>query len=70
MVKTPALNFLDAKFAAGHSTDMSVEVIGIDHIYIAVSDLQRSEKYYNRIMPLLRIITPFSSATRMGFVWK
>ncbi len=32
---------------------MSVEVIGIDHIYLAVSDLQRSEAYYDRIMPLL-----------------
>src|SRR6266540_1331752 len=32
---------------------MSVEVIGIDHLYLAVSDLQRSEKYWDRIMPLL-----------------
>jgi len=32
---------------------MSVEVIGIDHLYLAVSDLQRSEAYYDRIMPLL-----------------
>jgi glyoxylase I family protein len=26
-----------------------VEVIGIDHIYIAVSDLQRSEEFYDRV---------------------
>ena len=32
---------------------MSVEVLGIDHVYLAVSDLQRSEKYYDRIMPAL-----------------
>src|SRR5437868_4299496 len=27
-----------------------VEVIGIDHIYIAVSDLSRSETFYDRVM--------------------
>ena len=32
---------------------MSVEVIGIDHLYLAVSDLPQSEAYYDRIMPLL-----------------
>lgn len=32
---------------------MSVEIIGIDHIYIAVSDMARSEKWYDRVMPLL-----------------
>jgi catechol 2,3-dioxygenase-like lactoylglutathione lyase family enzyme len=26
------------------------EVIGIDHIYIAVSDLERSERFYDRVM--------------------
>jgi catechol 2,3-dioxygenase-like lactoylglutathione lyase family enzyme len=26
------------------------EVIGIDHIYIAVSDLERSEMFYDRVM--------------------
>lgn len=26
------------------------EVIGIDHIYITVSDLQRSEAFYDRVM--------------------
>jgi catechol 2,3-dioxygenase-like lactoylglutathione lyase family enzyme len=30
-----------------------VEVIGIDHIYIAVSDLQRSEAFYDRVFPNL-----------------
>ena len=29
---------------------MSVEIIGIDHIYIAVSDLERSEHFYDRFM--------------------
>jgi len=32
---------------------MSIEVIGIDHIYLAVSDVRRSEEFYDRIMPLL-----------------
>ena len=32
---------------------MSIEVIGIDHIYIAVSDLGRSESFYNRVMSIL-----------------
>jgi glyoxylase I family protein len=32
---------------------MSIEVIGIDHIYIAVSDLRRSEEFYDRIMTIL-----------------
>ena len=26
------------------------EVIGIDHVYIAVSDLERSEIFYDRVM--------------------
>ena len=29
------------------------EVIGIDHIYIAVSDLKRSEAFYDRVMSVL-----------------
>jgi glyoxylase I family protein len=29
---------------------MSLEVIGIDHIYIAVSDLSRSERFYDSVM--------------------
>ena len=32
---------------------MSIEIIGIDHLYLAVSDLRRSERYYDRVMPLL-----------------
>jgi len=32
---------------------MSIETIGIDHIYIAVSDLTRSEKFYDRVMDIL-----------------
>jgi catechol 2,3-dioxygenase-like lactoylglutathione lyase family enzyme len=30
-----------------------IDVIGIDHIYIAVSDLGRSERFYDRVMPIL-----------------
>ena len=32
---------------------MSVEVIGIDHVFVAVSDLQKSEGFYDRAMPVL-----------------
>ena len=32
---------------------MSTEVIGIDHIFIAVSDLHRSEEFYDRVMAIL-----------------
>src|SRR5215216_6343336 len=32
---------------------MSIEVIGIDHIYVAVSDLRRSEKFYDQVMTIL-----------------
>ena len=31
----------------------SVEVIGIDHIYVAVRDLRRSEEFYDRVMDAL-----------------
>lgn len=30
-----------------------IEVIGIDHIYIAVSDLRRSERFYDEVMEIL-----------------
>jgi len=29
---------------------VSIEIIGIDHIYLAVSDLARSEEFYDRVM--------------------
>ncbi len=29
------------------------EITGIDHIYITVSELKRSEAYYDRVMPVL-----------------
>src|SRR5438876_693734 len=32
---------------------MTIEIIGIDHIYIAVSDPSRSEQFYDRLMPIL-----------------
>jgi hypothetical protein len=31
--------------------NMNIEVIGIDHIYLSVSDLARSESFYDRTMP-------------------
>jgi glyoxylase I family protein len=30
-----------------------IEVLGIDHIYITVSDLARAEAFYDRVMPVL-----------------
>src|SRR3954469_1096292 len=32
---------------------MSIEVIGIDHIYLAVSDMDRSERFYDGVMKIL-----------------
>ena len=32
---------------------MRIETIGIDHIYVAVSDLSRSETFYDRVMRIL-----------------
>ena len=32
---------------------MSIETIGIDHVYIAVSDLTCSERFYDRVMRIL-----------------
>lgn len=32
---------------------MSIEVIGIDHIYVAVTDMDRSEKFYDVVMTVL-----------------
>ena len=32
---------------------MAVEVIGIDHIYITVRDLSRSQQFYDRVMGVL-----------------
>jgi glyoxylase I family protein len=32
---------------------MRVEVIGIDHLYISVSDLKRSERFYDQVMSVL-----------------
>jgi glyoxylase I family protein len=32
---------------------MSIEVIGIDHIYVTASDLNRSEKFYDGVMSIL-----------------
>ncbi len=32
---------------------MNIEVIGIDHIYIAVSNMSISEAYYDKVMPIL-----------------
>jgi glyoxylase I family protein len=32
---------------------MEIEVLGIDHIYVSVSDMARSEAFYDAVMPLL-----------------
>jgi catechol 2,3-dioxygenase-like lactoylglutathione lyase family enzyme len=32
---------------------MSVEVIGVDHVYVAVRDLRASEQFYDRAMQIL-----------------
>ena len=32
---------------------MAVEVIGIDHVYVAVRDMKRSEEFYDRVMAVL-----------------
>lgn len=32
---------------------MTVEVIGIDHVYVTVSDLRGSERFYDRVMGVL-----------------
>jgi catechol 2,3-dioxygenase-like lactoylglutathione lyase family enzyme len=32
---------------------MPVEVIGIDHVFVAVRDLRASEEFYDRVMPVL-----------------
>ncbi|MBA3610259.1 MAG: VOC family protein [Rubrobacter sp.] len=32
---------------------MPVEVIGIDHVYVAVRDMERSEEFYDRVMAVL-----------------
>ena len=42
---------------------MNIEVIGIDHIYVSVTDLERSESFYDRIMPVLGFLRHQSSVT-------
>ena len=32
---------------------MTVEVIGVDHIFVTVRDLRRSEEFYDRVMAIL-----------------
>jgi glyoxylase I family protein len=32
---------------------MTAEVIGVDHIFVAVGDLGRSEEFYDRVMAIL-----------------
>ncbi len=32
---------------------MTVEVIGVDHIFVSVGDLGRSEEFYDRVMAIL-----------------
>lgn len=35
---------------------MSVEVIGIDHVFITVSDLQKAEEFYDKVMPFMGFV--------------
>ena len=35
------------------STNMGIEVIGLDHIYLTVSDLEKSERFYDAAMTIL-----------------
>jgi catechol 2,3-dioxygenase-like lactoylglutathione lyase family enzyme len=35
------------------SPPQRVEVVGLDHVYLAVADLQRSEKFYDTVLGLL-----------------
>ena len=30
-----------------------VEVVGLDHVYLSVSDLERSQKFYDTVLGLL-----------------
>jgi glyoxylase I family protein len=32
---------------------VSVEVIGIDHVFLTASDMARSERFYDHVMPVL-----------------
>jgi hypothetical protein len=32
---------------------MNIEVIGIDRIYFAVAEMERSEKFYDTVLPVL-----------------
>ena len=32
---------------------MAVEVIGIEHVFVAVRDMERSEEFYDRVMAVL-----------------
>ncbi len=32
---------------------MTIEVIGVDHVYVTVKDPERSEEFYDRVMGVL-----------------
>ena len=32
---------------------MTVEVIGVDHVFVSIGDLGRSEEFYDRVMAIL-----------------
>jgi glyoxylase I family protein len=49
-VSGTAFDITDAELAG----KLMPEIIGIDHIYVAVSDLRQSEAFYDRLMPVLR----------------
>lgn len=54
MIAEAATDTTAADTMAPDTTDyMSIEVIGIDHIYVAVSDLRCAEEFYDRVMTIL-----------------
>jgi len=50
--------------------DDRIEVIGVDHIYLTVSDMDRAERFYDTVLGLLdfRKATARSPARRIGTI--
>lgn len=49
---------------------MEIEVLGLDHIYITVSDMLRSEMFYDKVMKVLgfrKVIRPISNQTHVHY---
>ncbi len=43
---------------------MTVEVIGVDHTFVSVGDLGRSEEFYDRVMAILGFRKGESASSR------